>query len=170
MCNFVISNTNLIHTSLFALLRFTVSTCLGHYLPILRRHYTNAGLVTVVCGCRCGLVSGCGKTTVFPHPEKWKVKCVSSWYCLLWNYYMKCLKRCSHMKWMKLNVDVNWFQTADSGFAILKHCMSILGVLSQSLLLCWLGERHIQQVCAACVDSSVHYVTFRFQQARSPAL
>jgi hypothetical protein len=38
-------------------------------LPILRRHYTNAGLVTVVCGCRCGLVSGCGKTAVFPHPE-----------------------------------------------------------------------------------------------------
>jgi hypothetical protein len=31
-------------------------------LPIFRRHYTNAGLVTVVCDCRCGLVSGCGKT------------------------------------------------------------------------------------------------------------
>jgi hypothetical protein len=55
---FVIRNTNLIHTSLFTLLRFTVSACFGHYLPILRRHYTNAGLVT-----------GCGKTTVFPHPE-----------------------------------------------------------------------------------------------------
>jgi hypothetical protein len=50
------------HTSLFTLLSFTVSTCFGHCLPILRRHYTNAGLVTVVCGCRCGLVSGCGKT------------------------------------------------------------------------------------------------------------
>jgi hypothetical protein len=60
---FVISNTKLIHTSLFTLLRFTVSTCFVHYLPILRRHYTNAGLVTVVWGCRCGLVSGCGKTT-----------------------------------------------------------------------------------------------------------
>jgi hypothetical protein len=50
----------LIHTSLFTLLWLTVSTCFGHYLPILRRHYTNAGLVTVVCSCRCGLVSGCG--------------------------------------------------------------------------------------------------------------
>jgi hypothetical protein len=38
------------------------------------------------------------------------------------------------------------FQTAASGFSILKHFMSIIGVLSQSLLLCWLGERHIQQV------------------------
>ncbi|XP_033611386.1 putative odorant receptor 92a isoform X2 [Cryptotermes secundus] len=36
-------------------------------------------------------------------------------------------------------------QTAASGFSILKHFMSIIGVLSQSLLLCWLGERHIQQ-------------------------
>jgi hypothetical protein len=66
MNNFVISNTNLIHTSLFTLLRFTVSTCFGHYLPILKRRYTNAGLVTVVCGCRCGLVSGCGKTVSLP--------------------------------------------------------------------------------------------------------
>jgi hypothetical protein len=64
---------------------------------------------------------------------------------------------------MKLNVDINWFQTADSGFAILKHCMSILAVLSQSLLLCWLGERHIQQVCAAGV-------TALLQHARSSAL
>jgi hypothetical protein len=55
---------------------------------------------------------------------------------------------------MKLNVDMNWFQTAGSGFAILKHCMSIMAVLSQSLLLCWLGERHIQQVCAVCRLSS----------------
>jgi len=53
---------------------------------------------------------------------------------------------------MKLNVGIKWFQTADSGFAILKHCMSILAVLSQSLLLCWLGERHIQQVCVASVS------------------
>jgi hypothetical protein len=74
---FVTSSTKLIHTSHFTLLRFTVSTCFGHYLPILRRLYTKAGFVTVVCGCRCGLVSGCGKTTV---------KCVSSWYCLLGNY------------------------------------------------------------------------------------
>jgi hypothetical protein len=41
-------------------LRFKVSTCFGHYLPIFRRHYMNAGLVTIVCSCRCGLVSGCG--------------------------------------------------------------------------------------------------------------
>jgi hypothetical protein len=41
------------------------------------------------------------------------------------------------------------FQTAASGFSILKHFMSITGVLSQSLLLCWLGERHIQQVTHA---------------------
>jgi hypothetical protein len=27
------SNTNLIHTSLFTLVRFTVSTCFGHYCP-----------------------------------------------------------------------------------------------------------------------------------------
>jgi hypothetical protein len=38
------------------------------YLPILRRHYTNAGLVTVVCGCRCGLVSGCGKSSHILRP------------------------------------------------------------------------------------------------------
>ena len=53
---------------------------------------------------------------------------------------------------MMLNVEINWFQTADSGFAILKHCMSIMAVLSQSLLLCWLGERLIQQVCVASVS------------------
>jgi hypothetical protein len=41
---------------------FSVSTCFGHYLPILRRQYTNAELVTIVCSCRCGLVSGYGKT------------------------------------------------------------------------------------------------------------
>jgi hypothetical protein len=39
------------------LLRFKVSTCFGQFLPIFRRHYTNAGLVIIVCGCRCGLVS-----------------------------------------------------------------------------------------------------------------
>jgi hypothetical protein len=27
-------------------------------------HYTNAELVTIVCSCRCGLVSGCGKTAL----------------------------------------------------------------------------------------------------------
>ena len=64
---------------------------------------------------------------------------------------------------MKLNVDIKWFQTADSGFAILKHFMSIMAVLTQSLLLCWFGERHIQQVCAASITST-------FQHARSSAL
>jgi hypothetical protein len=32
-----------------------VSTCFGHYLPIMR-HYTYASLVTTVCSCRCGCV------------------------------------------------------------------------------------------------------------------
>jgi hypothetical protein len=40
---------------------FSVSTCFGHWLPILRRYYTNTGLVTIVCSCRCVLVSGYGK-------------------------------------------------------------------------------------------------------------
>jgi hypothetical protein len=66
---------------------------------------------------------------------------------------------------MKLNVDINWFQTADSGFAILKHCMSILAVLSQSLLLCWLGERHIQQVRAAGQVSFVFFITSQHCEA-----
>jgi hypothetical protein len=35
-------------TFTYALLRFKVSTCFGHYLPIFRRHYTNANLVTIV--------------------------------------------------------------------------------------------------------------------------
>jgi hypothetical protein len=35
-------------TLTITLLRFKVSTCFGHYLPIIRRHYTNAALVTVV--------------------------------------------------------------------------------------------------------------------------
>jgi hypothetical protein len=90
--NKLINNNNnnirnhLIHTSHFTLLRFTDSTCFGHYLPLLRRHYTNAGLVTVVCGCRCGLVSGCGNMSRLWTAIKWNVKCVSSWYCLLRNY------------------------------------------------------------------------------------
>jgi hypothetical protein len=58
-------------TFTYTLLRFKVSTCFGHYLSIIRRHYTNATLVTIVCSCRCGLVSGFGKTdvAVFPQPE-----------------------------------------------------------------------------------------------------
>jgi hypothetical protein len=52
-------------TFTYTSLIFNVSTCFGHYLPILRRHYTDAELVTIVCSCRCGLVSGCGKT----HPH-----------------------------------------------------------------------------------------------------
>jgi hypothetical protein len=61
-CNHVINTTNLIHTRFtfnYTLLRFEALTCFGHYLPIFRRHYTNAGLVTVVCGSRWGFVSGC---------------------------------------------------------------------------------------------------------------
>jgi hypothetical protein len=49
-------------TFTYTLIRFKVSTCFRHYLPIFRRHYTNADLLTIVLGCRCGLVSGCGKT------------------------------------------------------------------------------------------------------------
>jgi hypothetical protein len=54
----------------------------------------NADLVAVVCGCRCGLDLGCGKSSHIPkHVETLnlskvivKVKCVSSWLCLLCNY------------------------------------------------------------------------------------
>jgi hypothetical protein len=44
-------------TFTYTLFRFKVSTFLGPYLSILRRHYTNAGLVIIVCCCRCGLAS-----------------------------------------------------------------------------------------------------------------
>jgi hypothetical protein len=47
---------------------FSVSTCFGHYLPILRRHCTNAELVTIVCSCRCGLVWGYGKSSHILRP------------------------------------------------------------------------------------------------------
>jgi hypothetical protein len=56
---------------------------------------------------------------------------------------------------------MNSFQTAESGFAILKHFMSIMAVLSQSLLLCWLGERHIQQVCATPASLIVFIASHR---------
>jgi hypothetical protein len=39
-------------TFTYTLLRFTLSTC---FLPIFRRHYTKADLVTIVRSCRCGL-------------------------------------------------------------------------------------------------------------------
>jgi hypothetical protein len=48
-------------TFTYTLIRFKVSTCFRHYLPIFRRHYMNAYLVTVVCGCSCGLVSECSR-------------------------------------------------------------------------------------------------------------
>jgi hypothetical protein len=70
--NNVINTTNLIHTllslslSLSLLFRFKASTCFGHHLPILRRYYTNAVLVSVVCSCRCGLFSGGGETLLIP--------------------------------------------------------------------------------------------------------
>jgi hypothetical protein len=56
--NFVISNINLIHTSLFTLLRFTVSRNMSRLWNSI----------------------------------KWKVKCVSSWYCLLRNYIRRRFK------------------------------------------------------------------------------
>jgi hypothetical protein len=46
---------------------FNVSTCFWHYLPILRRYYTDAELVAIVCSCRCGLVSGYGNTAHSNH-------------------------------------------------------------------------------------------------------
>jgi hypothetical protein len=64
-CNYVINTTNLIHTRFtftYTSLMFKVSTCFAHYLPIFRRHYTNDGLVSTVCGCRCGLISWTGCT------------------------------------------------------------------------------------------------------------
>jgi hypothetical protein len=43
------------HTSTLTLLIFKVSTCFGHYLPILSRHYMNAELVTTVCSIKLSL-------------------------------------------------------------------------------------------------------------------
>jgi hypothetical protein len=34
-------------TFTYTLLRFSVSTCFGHYLPIIRRQYTDTDLVTI---------------------------------------------------------------------------------------------------------------------------
>jgi hypothetical protein len=56
--NYVINTTNLIHTLLSFLFKFKASICFWHHLPIFRRRYTNAVLVSVVCGDRCGLFSG----------------------------------------------------------------------------------------------------------------
>jgi hypothetical protein len=79
--NFLISSTSLIHTSLFTLLSFTVSTCFGHYLAIRRRQYTNAG-----CSASWGWASNARNMSRLWTSIKWKVKRVSSWYCLLRNY------------------------------------------------------------------------------------
>jgi hypothetical protein len=60
----VMNTTNLIHTLLLLslplslLFGFKASTCFVHHLSVFRRHYTNAVLVSVVCGCRCGLFEG----------------------------------------------------------------------------------------------------------------
>jgi hypothetical protein len=43
----------------------------------------NADLVTIVYSCRCALVVGFGKNL---NKVVVKVKCVSSWMCLLRNY------------------------------------------------------------------------------------
>jgi hypothetical protein len=60
--NYVINTTNLMHPSLplhfIDVQCLNISICFGHYLPFLRRHYTDAELVAIVCSCRCGLVSG----------------------------------------------------------------------------------------------------------------
>jgi hypothetical protein len=95
------------------LLVYNVWTCFGHYLPIIRRHYTNVDLVIVVCSCRCVFGLRISTTAHNSHqfcvrvvpPEdgqvmpkhveklninkvkvKVKVKCVSGWLCLLRNY------------------------------------------------------------------------------------
>jgi hypothetical protein len=62
-----INASNLIHTSfsLSLLFGFKTSTCFGHHLPIFRRHYTNAVLVSVVCDDRCGLPTSIGKHCLF---------------------------------------------------------------------------------------------------------
>jgi hypothetical protein len=39
-------------------------------MPIFRRHYTNADLVAIVCGCRCGLVLDCGKSSYILSPTQ----------------------------------------------------------------------------------------------------
>jgi hypothetical protein len=36
-------------TYTITLFRFKVSICFGHYLSVIRRHYRNAALVTIVC-------------------------------------------------------------------------------------------------------------------------
>jgi hypothetical protein len=59
--NYVINATNLIHTSLSLLFGFKASTCFGRHLPIFKRHYTNAVLVSVVRCCRCGLFASWGE-------------------------------------------------------------------------------------------------------------
>jgi hypothetical protein len=61
--SYLITRTNSIHfTITFTLLKFKASTCFGHHLSILRRHYTNTVLVGVACCCRCSLFTGYGKT------------------------------------------------------------------------------------------------------------
>jgi hypothetical protein len=98
---FAIRNTNLIHTSHFTVLRFRVSTCFGHYLPILRRHYTNAGSSSHIlrpahiynrtqqsptlrlCSASWGWASNTRNMSKLWTSIKWKVTCVSNWYCLL---------------------------------------------------------------------------------------
>jgi hypothetical protein len=46
----LITRTTLMHfTITFTLLKLKASTCFGHHLPILRRHYTNTVLVGVAC-------------------------------------------------------------------------------------------------------------------------
>jgi hypothetical protein len=60
----LITRTNLIHfTFTFIILKLKASTCFGHHLPILRKHYTNTVLVGVACCYRCRLFTGSADIT-----------------------------------------------------------------------------------------------------------
>jgi hypothetical protein len=91
-------------TFTYTLLRFKVSTCFGYYLPIFRRHYTNADLVTIVCSCRCGLVSGCGKTSARNISRLWTlIKCKCKWNV----YQVGCVYYVITSLWCTVNKTLN---------------------------------------------------------------
>jgi hypothetical protein len=53
------ASTNLIHYAVtFTLLKLKASTCVGHHLPLRRRHYTTTVLFGLVCCYRCRLFTG----------------------------------------------------------------------------------------------------------------
>jgi hypothetical protein len=66
-------------TFTYTLLRFKVLTFFGHYLPIIKRQYTNAALVTIVCSCRCGLI-WYQPTSTIAHESPKLHSCSVSWW------------------------------------------------------------------------------------------